>query len=222
MLVARPHDRRPVPRHRRALRAPPHAPARRVRRHLEADADLRGPVPDHRDGLGGPARRCRASSASSSRSSARSTRATRCRRTTLTPAASAPARRARATGVILGAVYLLYMFQKVFFGKLDKAKNGKLPDLKAHELIVFIVLVARHLRLGAVPAPAAHHHAAVRRQVPPRLHQAHRRARRPAAHLRSCRRPRGSCRRSPPHRRRTREVRRELQPRRPRLARRRT
>ena len=34
-----------------------------------------------------------------------------------------------ATGVILGAVYLLYMFQKVFFGKLDKAKNGKLPDL---------------------------------------------------------------------------------------------
>src|SRR4029078_5067832 len=28
-----------------------------------------------------------------------------------------------ATGVILGAVYLLYMFQKVFFGKLDKSRN---------------------------------------------------------------------------------------------------
>src|SRR5439155_2894984 len=29
-----------------------------------------------------------------------------------------------ASGVILGAVYLLYMFQKVFFCKLDRAKNG--------------------------------------------------------------------------------------------------
>ena len=63
--VARHHHRRPVPRHRRALRAPPHAPARRVRRHLEADAGLRGAVPDHHDGLGGPARHCPASSASS-------------------------------------------------------------------------------------------------------------------------------------------------------------
>src|SRR5215467_12378244 len=32
------------------------------------------------------------------------------------------------TGVILGAIYLLFMFHKVFFGKLDKARNGKLPD----------------------------------------------------------------------------------------------
>jgi len=45
------------------------------------------------------------------------------------------------TGVILGAVYLLLMFHKVFFGKLDKAKNGRLPDLKGHELAVFIPLV---------------------------------------------------------------------------------
>ena len=46
-----------------------------------------------------------------------------------------------ALGVILGAVYLLFMFQKVFFGKLDKARNGKLPDLKGHELATFIPLV---------------------------------------------------------------------------------
>jgi NADH-quinone oxidoreductase subunit M len=56
-------------------------------------------------------------------------------------------------GVILGAVYLLYMFQKVFFGKLDKAKNGKLPDLRAHELIVFIVLALGIFGLGLAPRP---------------------------------------------------------------------
>src|SRR3954465_13098031 len=45
------------------------------------------------------------------------------------------------TGVILGAIYLLYMFQKVFFGKLDKARNGALKDLSGRELGTFIPLV---------------------------------------------------------------------------------
>jgi NADH-quinone oxidoreductase subunit M len=58
-----------------------------------------------------------------------------------------------ATGVILGAVYLLFMFQKVFFGKLDKAKNGKLPDLQGHELFVFIVLSIAILLGGLFPRP---------------------------------------------------------------------
>ena len=55
------------------------------------------------------------------------------------------------TGVILGAVYLLYMFHKVFFGKLDKAKNGNLPDLKGHELAVFIPLVFAIVAGGLFP-----------------------------------------------------------------------
>jgi NADH-quinone oxidoreductase subunit M len=58
-----------------------------------------------------------------------------------------------ATGVILGAVYLLFMFQKVFFGKLDKAKNGKLPDLKPHELATFIPLCLAIFLLGLFPRP---------------------------------------------------------------------
>jgi NADH-quinone oxidoreductase subunit M len=57
------------------------------------------------------------------------------------------------TGVILGAVYLLFMFQKVFFGKLDKAKNGRLPDLKAHELVVFIPLALAIFLAGLFPRP---------------------------------------------------------------------
>jgi len=59
-----------------------------------------------------------------------------------------------ATGVILGAVYLLFMFQKVFFGKLDKAKNGGLPDLKVHELIVFVILTISIILGGLFPRPA--------------------------------------------------------------------
>ncbi len=58
-----------------------------------------------------------------------------------------------ATGVILGAVYLLYMFQKVFFGKLDKTKNGNLPDMSDRELVVFLPLIAGIFILGVAPRP---------------------------------------------------------------------
>ncbi len=56
-----------------------------------------------------------------------------------------------ATGVIFGAIYLLFMFHKVFFGKLDKARNGALPDLKGHELAVFIPLCLAILAGGLFP-----------------------------------------------------------------------
>jgi len=59
-----------------------------------------------------------------------------------------------ATGVIFGAIYLLYMFQKVFFGKLDKARNGKLPDLKSHELVTFVILAVAIVAGGLFPRPA--------------------------------------------------------------------
>ena len=57
------------------------------------------------------------------------------------------------TGVILGAIYLLYMFQKVFFGKLDKTKNGHLPDLSGRELGTFIPLVVGIVLMGLFPRP---------------------------------------------------------------------
>jgi len=57
------------------------------------------------------------------------------------------------TGVIFGAVYLLYMFQKVFFGKLDPARNGNLPDLHGRELGVFIPLVLAIFAMGLFPRP---------------------------------------------------------------------
>lgn len=57
------------------------------------------------------------------------------------------------TGVILGAIYLLFMFQKVFFGPLDKAKNGHLPDLTVREKVVFIPLVILIVVMGLFPRP---------------------------------------------------------------------
>ncbi len=58
-----------------------------------------------------------------------------------------------ATGVVLGAIYLLWMFQKVFFGKLDKAKNGHLKDLSGRELATFIPLVLGIFLMGLFPRP---------------------------------------------------------------------
>ncbi|MEO8706415.1 MAG: NADH-quinone oxidoreductase subunit M [Kofleriaceae bacterium] len=60
------------------------------------------------------------------------------------------------TGVILGAIYLLYMFQKVFFGKLDKAKNGSLPDLDGRELVTFVTLAIAIVLMGVFPQPLLH------------------------------------------------------------------
>ena len=57
------------------------------------------------------------------------------------------------TGVIFGAIYLLYMFQKVFFGKLDTARNGHLRDLSGRELGVFIPLVIAIFAMGLFPRP---------------------------------------------------------------------
>jgi NADH-quinone oxidoreductase subunit M len=56
-----------------------------------------------------------------------------------------------ATGVILGAIYLLYMFQKVFFGPLDRAKNGNLKDVSRRELVVLVPLVIGIFVMGIFP-----------------------------------------------------------------------
>ncbi len=48
------------------------------------------------------------------------------------------------TGVILAAVYLLYMFQQVFYGKNENPENQRLKDLKPWEIVMvgsFIVLI---------------------------------------------------------------------------------
>ena len=58
-----------------------------------------------------------------------------------------------ATGVVLGAIYLLFMFQKVFFGPLDTHKNGDLQDLSGREKAVFLPIVALIFVMGFFPKP---------------------------------------------------------------------
>jgi NADH-quinone oxidoreductase subunit M len=56
-------------------------------------------------------------------------------------------------GVILGAVYMLRMFQRVMFGPLENPKNQELTDLTPRELVVLVPLLAMILLMGVYPKP---------------------------------------------------------------------
>ena len=55
------------------------------------------------------------------------------------------------TGVILAAVYMLWMFQRVMMGKVTNPKNEKLKDLSARELAVMLPLVLFIFWIGFYP-----------------------------------------------------------------------
>ncbi len=56
-------------------------------------------------------------------------------------------------GVILAAAYLLWLYQRVFFGKVNNPKNEKLTDLSGRELATFIPLVIIAFWIGLYPKP---------------------------------------------------------------------
>ena len=56
-----------------------------------------------------------------------------------------------ASGVILAAVYMLKMFQRVMFGKLDKEENKTLKDLSSREITVLVPLVIFIVIIGVFP-----------------------------------------------------------------------
>jgi NADH-quinone oxidoreductase subunit M len=58
-----------------------------------------------------------------------------------------------ATGLILGAVYMLWMFRRVIFGPLTKPENQKLLDLNARELLILAPIVALIIVMGVYPQP---------------------------------------------------------------------
>src|SRR3954453_5948296 len=45
------------------------------------------------------------------------------------------------SGVILGAAYLLWLYQRTMLGQVTNARNLHLPDMSARELIVFVPLI---------------------------------------------------------------------------------
>jgi len=56
-----------------------------------------------------------------------------------------------ATGVILGAFYMLWMFQRVMFGPLKNEKNKKLTDLNLREWVVLTPLIVLIFVMGIKP-----------------------------------------------------------------------
>jgi NADH-quinone oxidoreductase subunit M len=57
------------------------------------------------------------------------------------------------TGVIFAAVYLLWMVQRVFFGKITNEKNRVLRDLSAREIGIMVPLLFLMVFMGVYPRP---------------------------------------------------------------------
>ncbi|MBI3597248.1 MAG: NADH-quinone oxidoreductase subunit M [Nitrospirae bacterium] len=57
------------------------------------------------------------------------------------------------TAVILGAAYLLWMYERVMLGKIEKPEIAVMPDLNRREAVIAYTLVALILWIGLYPAP---------------------------------------------------------------------
>jgi NADH-quinone oxidoreductase subunit M len=58
-----------------------------------------------------------------------------------------------AAGVILAAVYMLWMFQRMFLGEVTNEKNRGLKDLNRREIAILVPLVILIFWIGLYPAP---------------------------------------------------------------------
>ncbi len=58
-----------------------------------------------------------------------------------------------ATGVIWAAVYMLWMLQRVVFGKITNPENVTLPDLNSREIGLIVPLMLLMLFMGVAPRP---------------------------------------------------------------------
>ncbi len=56
-----------------------------------------------------------------------------------------------ATGVILGAAYMLWMTQRVVFGKITKRENLNLKDINAREFLTLLPIIGLILWIGIYP-----------------------------------------------------------------------
>jgi NADH-quinone oxidoreductase subunit M len=57
------------------------------------------------------------------------------------------------TGIIVGAIYMLAAYKKIFFGNLTNEENKNLPDVNKRELSALIPLVIIAIWLGIYPKP---------------------------------------------------------------------
>jgi len=57
------------------------------------------------------------------------------------------------SGIILGAGYMLWLYQRVMFGKLENPANQQISDLNLRELLTFIPLIIMAFWIGIMPKP---------------------------------------------------------------------
>jgi NADH-quinone oxidoreductase subunit M len=57
------------------------------------------------------------------------------------------------TGIILGAAYMLWLYQRTMFGEITKDANKTLPDLDAREIATLLPIIAFCFWIGLYPAP---------------------------------------------------------------------
>jgi NADH-quinone oxidoreductase subunit M len=58
-----------------------------------------------------------------------------------------------ASGIVLGAVYMLWLYQRTMFGKVDNPANASLKDLSGREVATFVPLILLAVWIGLYPAP---------------------------------------------------------------------
>ncbi len=56
-------------------------------------------------------------------------------------------------GVVLGAIYMLWMVERVFFGGIKHEENKKLHDLGLREVLVMLPLIVAMVGIGVYPKP---------------------------------------------------------------------
>jgi NADH-quinone oxidoreductase subunit M len=56
-------------------------------------------------------------------------------------------------GVILGAAYMLYLIQRVFYGKMYRESHKQLPDLNRREIALMLPLILLVFVMGMFPTP---------------------------------------------------------------------
>jgi NADH-quinone oxidoreductase subunit M len=56
-----------------------------------------------------------------------------------------------ALGIILNAGYMLWLYQRMFFGDIENPENAKLQDLSGREYVYMIPLVILSLWIGVYP-----------------------------------------------------------------------
>ena len=58
-----------------------------------------------------------------------------------------------ASGVVLGAIYMLWMFRRVIFGPLSRPENQNLKDIGAREIAILIPILILIFFMGIYPRP---------------------------------------------------------------------